>query len=775
MKEGTFAGKSWQGSTRVKIITEEGKKKVLIDEKPYMSWSATDNDSQRMAIAQISELEIVTEEELASIFEVHVRSVRNYIQDFRREGIQGLISQKSGPKESRKANLALKSKILLVALKYDIFKYEAIQEKLKDWGEGHVSTWIIRKVLVENGIVEEKIREVDESIQQDLLFKDVDEDQLHFAFGMKRESAFVAQQSEKEETKRKTGDEKKDLSESDVGKYRRSYSHSQRIYLDRLEQGEYSAYAGGLLFVPLLERYAFLATLKRVIDINIHEGFSFEQLCLTLLYMDVFGFRSMEDFKRAYREEFGVLVGQRYSPSHFTLRRFLHKIRKLNKSEELMEEFACEYLKKDIARWGVLYIDGHFFPYYGMFSIVKGWHGVRKIPMKGSYHFLAVDENFVPWIFLVRSSSEDLLEKIPQIIEKAKRIAKIAGLQDEQLENMIVVFDREGYSAKLYSYLDGREIDQGKGRVLFISWAKYSKWVYDISEEKFDKSVTVEYKIQKAKEYKYWETERKMSKYGKIRAIVVQRETDKKRAVIYTNASKEELETEKVVQIICRRWGEENLIKMLMEKHFINYTPGYVEEDVPEQPLVDNPEVVGLKKKKAALASNLHKVKVKFADKILKEAEDEASLKEIKSNQLSLLEDIVKIENEILFIDFEIDKLPSEVPFNQAHNGKRLVKQNYEKKRFLDCIKVFACNMEIKMCELLLNYYDAKKEIFPVLSMIVNRGGYIKLQGGELRVRLKRFKNRAIDYAARHLCEELNTMKPVTLDKFALPICYEVR
>ena len=78
------------------------------------------------------------------------------------------------------------------------------------------------------------------------------------------------------------------------------------------------------------------------------------------------------------------------------------------------------------------------------------------------------------------------------------------------------------------------------------------------------------------------------------------------------------------------------------------------------------------------------------------------------------------------------------------------------------------------MCELLLNYYDVKKEIFPVLSMIVNRGGYIKLQGGELRVRLKRFKNRAIDYAARHLCEELNKMKPVTLDKFALPICYDL-
>ena len=37
----------------------------------------------------------------------------------------------------------------------------------------------------------------------------------------------------------------------------------------------------------------------------------------------------MEDFKRAYREEFGVLMGRTQSPSLFTLRRFLHKVREL--------------------------------------------------------------------------------------------------------------------------------------------------------------------------------------------------------------------------------------------------------------------------------------------------------------------------------------------------------------------------------------------------------------------------------------------------------------
>ncbi len=59
-----------------------------------------------------------------------------------------------------------------------------------------------------------------------------------------------------------------------------------------------------------------------------------------------------------------------------------------------------------------------------------------------------------------------------------------------------------------------------------------------------------------------------------------------------------------------------------------------------------------------------------------------------------------------------------------------------------------------------------------MLSMIVNRGGNTKSEEGELRVRLKRFKNRAIDSAASRLCEDLNFLNPKTLDRFQHPFHY---
>src|SRR5205807_1542588 len=107
----------------------------------------------------------------------------------------------------------------------------------------------------------------------------------------------------------------------------------------------------GLLFAPLLARYQFIPTLSRIITTATHEGYSLAELALTLFYLDVFGFRSLEDFKRAYAEEFGVLMGRTQSPSLFTLRRFLHKVRKLGQGEALIDEFARTYLQSGLAAW----------------------------------------------------------------------------------------------------------------------------------------------------------------------------------------------------------------------------------------------------------------------------------------------------------------------------------------------------------------------------------------------------------------------------------------
>lgn len=738
-----------------------------------MSWQSGDEGCVRMAIVQLYDCGLGTQQDLAEAFGRHVNSVQRYLTDFACEGMRGLVAERSGPKACWKITPQLRAKILMIVLREGIWGLEAIQQRLTEaWHEG-VRVPSIQQVLEENGLSEQKAKSVDAGVVQGELFDREDQRQMFLSLD-------CAGDEHGEEIVGRSGQRKENGIGGDAGEWdtgighRRNYSTAQRVYLDRLEQGDYNAYAGGLLFAPLLERSNFLPTLRGVITIPTYEGYSLEELGLTLFYFDGFGFRSMEDCKRAYPEEFGVWVGRAQSPSLFTLRRFLHKVRELEKGEELIDAFAVSYLKSGAAAWGVMYIDGHFMPYYGLHPISKGWHGVRHLPMKGSYNFLAVDERFTPWLFLIRASSEDLLQKIPELIEKAKRIGEKAGVSRERMDNLIVLFDREGYSAELYRYLDGKDQGEGKRRALFISWAKYAdQWVNDFAEEEFGKVVRVTYQIQKAKEIKYLETKRPMSKYGKIRAIVIQSEGDKKRSAIYTNGEEEEIGAERIVQLICRRWGEENVIKELMRKHLINYTPGYVTEELEEQPMVANPQVTELKKKRAGLVSDLNRLKIELADPMLKKSTEKR--RTTQRSQAEVLESIVVAENAILLTDHQLDKLPREINFDEAHDGEKLLRLNYEKKRFLDCIKVFACNLKAQMCRILLNHYDREKEVLPALSMIVERTGYLKLEEGRLRVTLRRFKDREIDYAARHLCEDLNGMLPVTLDRFHFPIRYQIQ
>jgi transposase len=767
----------WRPERSIQVVEADGLTRVLVKGQLYMSWQSGDEACVRLAMVQLHKCRLATEQDLAEAFGRHVTTVQRYVRDFADEGMEGLMPERRGPKGQWKLTPDLRGKILLIVLREGIWKLQAIQQRLLEAWHETVSLPSIQQVLEENGLGDPTTRGVGDAVVQGELFPLEPPPQL--ALPLDGAAAPGGEQAGVRERQSATGNSHTVGSEAaaaDLGRgWRRdSYSPAQRVYLDRLEQGAYNAYAGGLLFAPLLARYDFLPALSRVITMATHEGYSLEELGLTLFYLDVFGFRSMEDFKRAYPEEFGLLMGRAQSPSLFTLRRFLHKVRKLDKGEALIDEFALGYLKSGLAAWGVMYIDGHFLPYYGLYPISKGWHGVRQMPMKGSYHFLTVDERFTPWLFLVRASSEDLLQKIPELIEKAKRIGAQAGVSQERLDQLIVVFDREGYSAELYRYLDGKDEGEGKRRALFISWAKYSdKWVNELAEEQFNRVAQVTYEIRKAEAIPYLETTRTMSKYGKIRAVVIQNGTDKKRAAIYTNGTAEEIGAERIVQAICRRWGEENAIKELLYKHLINYTPGYVLEELQEQPLVDNPELRELKKQRAGLVSELNRLKIELANHVLQPAAKKR--RSPSRSEKEVRDDITVLEGKILLAGEQLDKLPSEVRFDEAHAGEKLLKLNHEKKRFLDCLKVFVCNLKAEMCRLLLTHYDWQKEVVPALAMIVERTGHVKLEAGRLEVTLRRFTNREIDYAARHLCEDLNRMQPVTLDKFHLPIRYHVQ
>jgi transposase len=220
----------YQAAKKIELIESDGIKKVLLNGKLYMSWASWDSATQRMVIAQLHNCQFATQQDLSEVFNIHRNSVQKYIAEFAREGLEGLISQRSGPRESWKITADVRAKILIIVLKQGILGYEAIQKRLEAWNE-YVSIASIRQVLLENGFVDEKVRVGNIEFEQSSLFDTGNEKQLRLPF-------------------------------SDDWKLAKRKESSLEVE-------------------------------KRVIDFATYEGYSFEELCTTLFYLDVFGFRSL--------------------------------------------------------------------------------------------------------------------------------------------------------------------------------------------------------------------------------------------------------------------------------------------------------------------------------------------------------------------------------------------------------------------------------------------------------------------------------------------------
>ncbi len=96
MDDVNFPG--WQPEKSIQVIEDNGLTGVLVRGRPYMRWRSGDEQCVRLAIVQLYECGLGAEEDLAKAFGRPLRSVQRYVADFDGEGMQGLMSERRGPK-----------------------------------------------------------------------------------------------------------------------------------------------------------------------------------------------------------------------------------------------------------------------------------------------------------------------------------------------------------------------------------------------------------------------------------------------------------------------------------------------------------------------------------------------------------------------------------------------------------------------------------------------------------------------------------------------------
>src|ERR1700745_1320991 len=168
----------WQPAKSVEVVEGNGLTQVLVKGQPYMRWQSGDEGCTRLAIVQLYKCGLGTEEELAAAFGRHISSVKRYLREFASEGIQGLMTERRGPKGQWKLTPELRGKILHIVLREGIWKLEAIQQRLLEAWQEAVSVPSIQQVLEENGLDEANAGDVGGAVVKAGVFAREPEPQL---------------------------------------------------------------------------------------------------------------------------------------------------------------------------------------------------------------------------------------------------------------------------------------------------------------------------------------------------------------------------------------------------------------------------------------------------------------------------------------------------------------------------------------------------------------------------------------------------------------------
>jgi len=519
--------------------------------------------------------------------------------------------------------------------------------------------------------------------------------------------------------------------------------------IEMLKQGIRSSFAGGLmhnLFLQEIDYDSLLAPLPS----NKGSTYQSKDILLTLVHSVLQNIPSIEALKMVNSNDLGLLIGLYRTPEKETVRDHLTHIAKLELSSELMDRLARLLLEKGRIDNEVFFIDGHFLPYYGLSVIAKGYHTVRRLVMRGNELYAISDLQGRPLFFITESNEIDFR---PIISRAADMLVKWG------IERPILVFDRGGYGVHFFNTLNNTAD--------FVTWAKYvgKNSFENIKEGDFFVCLSVngdQYLVaEQWLEIK--ESITTASKEGrdkptciKVRLIILKDVKTGKKIGIYTNNNTKGASD--IAYYMLQRWGDsENFFKEFTARFNINYHPGYDIKELERQPLVDNPDIVTIRKAIKALKQDCHKIakEIEFAEMKLIIRKGKRVQKKLSGLQQSLEEK----EADIKIFEQKLTALPEKISIIEILKGRAMNRCDLEKKKLYDLMQIIAFHSRERLVEIFKDCYYDKSDIKQVLDMITTRSGYVQLTGQTLVVILDWIENKKHRKAANKLCHLLNEKK----------------
>jgi len=690
---------------------------ILWGGRIFYSFSRFDTFAKNLGIALLANLGVL-QKTICDIFKVKRRTVTRIIKIYQEEGVEGIRNYKKGPQ-----------KVEEELVSYVIKKYIHLEGK---WGYQNVI-----------------LKEIEKKVEEGLFVKSISRDKLQNIIKNYKDSIERDKTETETENNTQAMQEKKKKEGLD--------KQSKDLQLELNERDIQCVQHGGASVVfPFIQEFG----IDEFVPCKEDEGNLYNNNELVLSYVALNSAELVkveQDFKHLSSYQMGGIIGRIKLPSLSLYRNRIPQIvEKMDMEEIILESSKRAHRVFNFSK--IVYIDGHFMPYFGKSDILYGYYPQKRLAMHGREYFFVHDEKGIP----VYAAISDGYRKMKHYIEKVdEKLREIYGVREKEL---LEVFDRGGYSKQFCINI--------ADRIRFICWRSDAAAVANIEEDQWTKVIVEhqgnEYGKVEKKEFEAWERCRILEgegKRAKFREIWIKK--GNKVSPALTNDYKRSLQD--IVTALTHRWGrQENMFKELKE-HGIDLIHSYMKEEYKEDFLykrgleekqegvnheIANPKIRELNKEISQLEREIKKI----SRKIEKE-KNQKSEKEIKSSNLKLAGMKRRVTNK----KKKRKQLPKKVRLFTRIKEENIVRLCDGKKLFFDWLKMNSIWIKKVIVEIVKPYYKDLRDVNKFVKSVLRSRTYICKRGDQLSISFPQQRSKKMQEVLEVLCSHLNSIKTIDL------------
>jgi len=485
-----------------------------------------------------------------------------------------------------------------------------------------------------------------------------------------------------------------------------------------------------------------------------------ESIFVALGFLALAGVRSLERLRYQPPGEWGKLLGLDRMPE---VRTMCSKVELLCQDPEASakwgSQLAQEWMAAHSAEGGFYYVDGHVRVYHGSAALrPRAYVAREQLCLRASVDYWVNAMDGQPFFVVPQDLNERLIqtlveEIVPRLLAEAPGQPSEAELKaNPLLYRLAMVFDREGYSPKLFK-------DLWEQRVAVVTYAKRCKATEDWPVEEFTPR-KVKLINGEVVEFSMAERGVKLSNGLWIREVRHRDESGHQTSILTTDFIHS---LEKVAAALFARWCQENFFRYMMEHYALDRFVEYGAEPIPETDMVVNPQRRKLENQIRRERALLTQERAQLSAGTCPSHASAAQVADFEKQQGQLLGSIRQRETNLNRMKDQRPTTLKKVPLKDLPQEERFTRLPTVSKHFVDTIKMIAYRAETALVGLAREKMERTDDARSLVREVLQGSANLipDEQGRTLTVQVHPLANHAHNAVLKHLCAQLTETETI--------------